>query len=100
MTLPAQTHYLISGSIPQEMVDTLVRTGHQEQVVQRLLLEGRLVSYALSADNGEWWAVCRAETDFELQLTLTEMPWHRPDQTRIAPLQQYTSANLGGFSLN
>ncbi len=101
MTPAEKNHYLISGPLPgSDHTNCFTIYDRQEAVVQRLLLEGRVLSYALSIESGEWWAVCCAETDYELQLTLTEMPLHCPQSTRVAPLQIYTTTELSGFCLN
>lgn len=94
-------HYLISCQIPtSEIIDDTLFFGQQDAVINRMLLEGRLLSYAFSQETSQWWAICCAETDYELQMVLTEMPFHYPEATQIAPLATYASNDLGGFSLN
>jgi hypothetical protein len=96
MTSPSR--FLLDCQLPPIASDLLI--AQQADLVQRLLVGGMLLHYALSDESRHWWAIVEADTEWEARQLANQLPLCEPDALRISMLSQYTSPEAAGFSLN
>ena len=48
----------------------------QEVAVDRMLLAGELLQYAVSEDEGRWWAILTAQTEWHARQLVATLPWN------------------------
>ena len=94
-------HFLISCVLPilaqENDQDVAVA---QEVAVDRLLLAGQLLQYAVSEDEGRWWAIITAQTEWHARQIAVSLPWCSVDELQIAELSLFACNETQGFSLN
>mgnify|MGYP001798093252 CR=1 FL=1 len=99
MFTPAQ--FLISCPLPhlaqeEESQVTLA----QEVAVDRMLLAGQLLQYAVSEDEGRWWAILTAQTEWHVRQLAATLPWCIMDELTVSELSFFACNETQGFSLN
>ena len=92
------SRFLLDCQLPQPATDLLIN--QQAKLVQRLLVDGSLLHYALSDESRHWWAIVEANTAWEARQLAHLLPLCQPDDLRISALSQYTAQEAAGFSLN
>ena len=94
-------HFLISCSLPllarEEDQHVIVA---QEVAVDRMLLAGELLQYAVSEDEGRWWAILTAQTEWHARQLVATLPWCDIDDLKVTELSFFACNETQGFSLN
>ncbi|MEL6657825.1 MAG: hypothetical protein AAFY48_08305 [Bacteroidota bacterium] len=94
-------HFLISCSLPhlEQEEDSQVALA-QEVAVDRMLLAGQLLQYAVSEDEGRWWAILTAQTEWHVRQLAATLPWCMVDELKVTELSFFACNETQGFSLN
>jgi hypothetical protein len=73
----------------------------QRYVINSMLAEGRIQSYALSTDRSRLWAVIKGESEFDVMESISQMPLSPYMVPHISELMFNNTADaLMHFSLN
>lgn len=74
----------------------------QRLVVDRLLSEGKLVTYALSMEESRLWAVFKANSEMEVLDMIADFPLAKFMKVKVSVLNFYNTTNpaMPSFSLN
>lgn len=72
----------------------------QSVAVDRLLLSGALLQYAVAEDEGQWWAIIPAHTEWEARQLAASLPWCDTETMKITALSYFARNETEGFSLN
>lgn len=95
--------FMVNFTMPPELPDHFLELlPYQEVMVDRYLLEGKLVNYALSLEEGKLWAVFNANSELEVLEMIVDFPLTAFMQVEISLLTRYQAPEHGpqGFSLN
>ncbi|MGR3811128.1 hypothetical protein [Jiulongibacter sp. NS-SX5] len=69
------SQYMVEFDLPTPYSEEfMAKIPHQKIVVDELMEEGKIISYALSMDRGRLWMVLNAETEFEVLKVINEFP--------------------------
>ncbi|MCR9062978.1 MAG: hypothetical protein NXI00_03375 [Cytophagales bacterium] len=69
------THFMVEFDLPTPYSEEfLAKIPLQKMVVDELMEEGKIISYALSMDRGRLWMVVDASNDFEVLDVINEFP--------------------------
>jgi len=67
--------FMVDSILPDVLTDEFMSmVPFQRAVVDHLLSEGRMLSYALSLDTGRLWAIFNAESEMEVYEMLMTLP--------------------------
>lgn len=95
--------YMVDFTLPQELNDEFIeRVPDQRALVHKMLLEGKILTYALSLENGKLWAVFSAESETELMQMVQRLPLTRYMKVRVSELTFFHAAHsfTPAFSMN
>lgn len=95
--------YMVNLVLPEEPPQAFFdMVPYQEVVVERYLTEGKLVNYAQSMENGQCWAVFKANSELEVLEMLIDFPLTEFMEVEISLLAAYQTLEqpLPDFSLN
>lgn len=94
-------HFLISCPLPLlAREENQQITVAQEVAVDRMLLAGQLLQYAVSEDDGRWWAILTAQTEWHARQIAATLPWCSTEELQISELSFFACNETQGFSLN
>jgi hypothetical protein len=94
--------YIVESSIPEISNEMMLLIPKHMRIVQDLMEEEKVLTYAVSADRKKWWCHIKADSEFEVMEILSMMPIMPFLKPEIHPLLIYNNAeyNLPKFSLN
>jgi hypothetical protein len=95
--------FMVEFEIPTPYSPELTaRIPLQKMVVDELMEEGKIISYALSENRGRLWMVIAADSDFEVLDIINEFPLINDMHYSISPLMfnHAGSFQVPAFSLN
>lgn len=72
----------------------------QAVAVDRLLLSGAILQYAVAEEEGQWWAIIPAQTEWHARNLAASLPWCDAEQLKITELSFFACNETQGFSLN
>ncbi|HMX40206.1 MAG TPA: muconolactone Delta-isomerase family protein [Saprospiraceae bacterium] len=99
----SSNQYMVDFTLPQELSDEFVeRVPDHRALVHKMLLEGKILSYALSLESGKLWAVFSASSESELMQMVQRLPLTRYMKVRVSELTFFNSAHsfTPAFSMN
>ena len=94
--------FMVEFDLP-EVIDEefMALVPKQRYVINSMLAEGRIQSYALAIDRSKLWAIMRGESEFEILETISQMPLSEYMTPNISQLMFHNTADaLMHFSLN
>jgi hypothetical protein len=95
------THFLIRCQLPATSYSTKPALAvDQAAVVNRLLLTGELLQYAVAEDEGQWWAIIPAQTEWQARQLAATLPWCDSEAVKVIELSFFACNEAQGFSLN
>jgi len=94
--------FIVESEIPQISNDMMLVIPRHIRVIQELMNEEIVLTYAVSDDRKKWWCHIKAENEFEVMDVLSKMPIMPFLNPKIHALLVYNNAdyNLPKFSLN
>lgn len=94
-------HFIIRCTLPYTPYEqeTDLATA-QAMAVDRLLLSGAILQYAVAEEEGQWWAIIPAQTEWHARNLAASLPWCDTEQLKITELSFFASNETQGFSLN
>lgn len=98
-----EAHFMVDFTLPENLTDDFFDLlPHQDDVVNKYLANGKLVSYALALENGKLWAIFSSNSELEVREILEEFPLTRFLRMEINLLTCYNTVHAGApqFSLN
>ncbi|MGH1435036.1 MAG: hypothetical protein ACRBG0_11310 [Lewinella sp.] len=72
----------------------------QAVAVDRLLLSGAILQYAVAEEEGLWWAILPAQTEWHAREMVASLPWCEREELKIIELSFFACNETQGFSLN
>lgn len=94
-------HYMLSCMYqPTGQDRQQLMVAQQAEIINRLLLDGLVVQYALSEETGHWWAIVMAETEWEARSIASHLPLCADEVLKIVELSHFACNENTGFSLN
>lgn len=96
-------HFMIDITLPELLTEEFLSLIPRQRVqVNKLFSEGRLASYALSADRSKLWVTLFAETEEEVASLVSTFPlrkFMRLEVYRLAFIES-ANANIARISMN
>ncbi|MEO0339229.1 MAG: muconolactone Delta-isomerase family protein [Bacteroidota bacterium] len=94
--------FMVEFELPDELTeDFLALIPRQRYMINELLVEGTVRSYALSLDRSTLWTVIEARSEFEVMEIIAKMPLADHMHPHVSELFFYNSPELvHTFSLN
>lgn len=95
--------YMVDFTLPYPLPDDFVsRIPQQRNAVNRLLHEGKILTYALALEQSKLWAIFSVKSEMELMELIQKLPLTRYMQVKIHELTFYnaTQAFTPAFSVN
>lgn len=94
--------FMIEFELPQQLTEEfLALIPQQRYVVNQLLAQGKLRSYALAMDRSRLWAIVSAESEFEALELISQMPLTEFTVPLVSELMFHNATDLiMQFSLN
>ncbi len=94
--------YMVEFELPEVITQEFMELiPAQREVVERLMLEGKMHSYALASDQTMAWAIIEADSEFTAMEILTELPLCEFLIPFVSELDFHQSAHFSHqFSLN
>jgi muconolactone delta-isomerase len=95
--------YMVEFTLPKELPqDFLDRIPQQRNAVNKMLHEGRVLTYALSLEDSRLWVIFSVRTEAELTELIQRLPLTRYMKANIHELTFYNSAQAftPAFSVN
>ena len=94
--------FIVESEIPQISNDMMLVIPRHIRVIQQLMADEVVLTYAVSNDRKKWWCHIKAENEYEVMDILGKMPIMPFLKPQIHPLLIYNHAeyNLPKFSLN
>ncbi|MDX2279326.1 MAG: muconolactone Delta-isomerase family protein [Saprospiraceae bacterium] len=95
--------YMVDFTMPQDLPDDFVHLiPEQRAAVNRLLNEGKILTYALSLENSKLWAVFCVQSEEELTELINRLPLSHYMKKRVSELTFYNAAHpfIPSFSMN
>ena len=90
--------FTFKGALSEEFFDLIP---YQRVVINKFLQQGKLVSYALSIENGKVWAIFNANTESEVQQMINKLPLLKFMDVEVSLLSQLDGQKVEPvFSLN
>lgn len=94
-------HFLIRCQLPATAYATEPALAvAQAVVVDRLLLSGELLQYAVAKEEGQWWAIIPAQTEWQARQLAATLPWCDSEAVKVIELSFFACNEAQGFSLN
>ena len=93
---------MVEFDLPQHIDEEfMAMIPKQRYVINSMLAEGRIQSYALSMDRAKLWAIMKGESEFDVMETISQMPLSPYMTPHVSELMFHNSADaLMQFSLN
>jgi hypothetical protein len=94
--------FIVESVIPEVSDDFMLVIPKHIRVIQQLMNDEKVISYAVSDDRKKWWCHIKADSEFEVMDILSQMPIMPFLNPQIYSLLVYNYAeyNLPKFSLN
>ncbi len=94
--------FMVEFELPEDLTeDFLALIPRQRYMINELLVEGTVRSYALSIDRSTLWTVIEAQSEFEVMEIIAKMPLADYMHPHVSELFFYNSPELvHTFSLN
>jgi hypothetical protein len=94
--------FMVEFELPEDFSsDFMALIPEQRQVVDRLMTQGRIRSYALSMDRSVLWVVVEAASEFEVMELIASFPLADYMQPYISELMFHNSVEVyHQFSMN
>lgn len=84
--------YMVDFTLPDVLSEEFINLiPYQRSAVNKLLLEGKIVNYALSLENSKLWAVFNANSELEVMDILADLPLTPFLKTEISLLTFYNT---------
>jgi hypothetical protein len=94
--------FMVEFELPEELsADFVALIPEQRQMIDRLMTQGRIRSYALSMDRSVLWVVVEASSEFEVMELIAGFPLADYMQPYISELMFHNSVEVyHQFSMN
>jgi muconolactone delta-isomerase len=95
--------YMVDFTLPKDLTEEFVsKIQQQRNQVNKLMSEGKLLSYALALEVGKLWAVFAVASETELMELLSELPLTSMMKMRVSELTFYNASQpfIPAFSVN
>lgn len=98
-----RTQYMVVFTLPQPLTEEFIsRIPQQRQAVNRLMQEGKMLSYSLSLETSKLWTVFSAPSEVELMELISSLPLTKYMKVHVSELTFFHSAQAftPAFSVN
>lgn len=94
--------FMVEFELPEELTeDFMLLIPEQREVVDRLMTQGKIRSYALSMDRSVLWVIIEAASEFEVMEIIASFPLADYMQPYVSELMFHNSTEVyHQFSLN
>lgn len=95
--------YMVDFTLPEILTEEFMSViPYQRAAVNRLFLENRLVTYALSLEKSKLWAIFNAESEIEVMDMIADMPLtpYLSVDISILTFHNTTEPEMPFFSMN
>ena len=86
---------MVDFTLPDNLNEEFIsKIPEQKNIVKRLLIEGKLLTYALSLESQKLWAIFNGDSEVEVLELISKLPLTKYMQVRISEIStmSYTSA--------
>ncbi len=88
------TQYMVDFTLPQHLSEAFVsKIPNQRSAVNKLMIEGKILNYALSLENSKLWAVFSVHSEIELMDLVSSLPLSRYMDVRVSELTFFNAAH-------
>lgn len=95
--------FMAEVKLPKTLTEDFVKLiPEQRELVNKLMIDGKLLSYSLSADRGKLWALFLAESKMEVEEILNDFPIEKYMTYVVSELMfsENSIHKLSQFSMN
>jgi muconolactone delta-isomerase len=95
--------FMVEFTMPSELPEAFINTIQQQRdAVNKLLNEGKILTYALSLENSRLWAVFSVVSEAELMELVYDLPLTHFMKVKVHELTFYNTAHpfTPAFSMN
>lgn len=103
MDMNTEAQYMVDFTLPEVIDEEFMNLiPYQRIAINKLFVEGSIISYSLSLEKSKLWAIFKASTELDLMDMIADLPLTCFMDIEISPLtfHNITEPELPEFSMN